>query len=147
MRKVLIMAFSMFFLLATGSGVSGDHAFEIIVVSKITYFSDMLVQFGELTTTLSTTISNSVNLISSAFSFLLTFVDMINDAYAAMKPFMDAFNDSVIPGLQAMFRLLEEALSGLTDFFTDVKNSLGGIGDKVEGLGNRIKNWWNSIFS
>ena len=137
----------MYFLLAVGSGLSGDHAFEIVDVSKITFFSDMLVQFGEMTSTLSTTIANSVNLLSSAFSFLLKFVDMINEAYEAMKPIMDAFSDSIIPGLQAMFRLLEEALSGLTDFFNDVKSSLGGIGEKIEGFGQRVKSWWESIFA
>lgn len=147
MRKVLVLVLSMYFLMAVGSGVTGDHAFELADVSAVTFFSDLLVQFGQLTSTLSTTLANSVNLISSAFSFLLSAVDMVNDFYALIKPVMDAFSNSIIPGLQAMFRLLEEALSGLSGFLKDIKDSLGGLGDKIEGLGNKIKSWWNKVFS
>ena len=146
MRKLLFMMIAIIFIVSAGSNLVGDHAFEILDVSSITFFSDLLLQFGSLSSELSTIISSSFTLLSDALMLGLTFTETVVSFITSMKPVIDAFMQVMVPIMESLFTLLDTALSGMQMFFDDMRSSLGDIGRKMSDIFGSIGRFFSNIF-
>ena len=147
MRKFLFMMIAMIFIVSSGSNLVGDRAFEILDVSSVTFFSDLLLQFGQLSSSLSGIISSSFSLLSQTLTLGLSLLESVTAFFSSIQPVMDAFMESIVPLMQKVFDLLNVALSGIVDFCNDMREPIQEIGDWLSKIFGSIGRFFKNFFA
>ena len=141
MRKLLFMMIAMIFIVSAGSNLVGDHAFEILDVSSITFFSDLLLQFGTLTSSLSSVISSSFVMLTQTLQFGLSLVETLTSFFTTVQPLMEKFMKEVVPLIEKIFKILDTTLKGIKDFCDVMRNPIQGISDWLSRIFNSLKSF------